>query len=115
MYELQFTHPITGNYLVHEVRKAVRLKGALEEHFIQLKGDKKYCFKVNPIVSCATCNNIFHCNVSLDVLCCLKHTCIKMFMIALRKGGLYLLCFYITTMRTFLNLQQMGEVVRDIC
>ena len=30
---------ITSNYFVREVRKAKRSKGALEEHFIQTKGD----------------------------------------------------------------------------
>ena len=67
MYALQFTHPFTGNYFVHEVRKAMRSKGALEEHFNQAKGEKEVILR-----SESNRNNIFHCNVSLDVVCCLK-------------------------------------------
>ena len=34
MHVLQFTYPFTGNYFIHEGRKAIRSKGAIKEHFI---------------------------------------------------------------------------------
>ena len=68
MYEsaLQFTHPFTFNNFVHEVRKAIWSKGALGEHVMQTKGDLVRLQRES------NRDNIFHCNVSLDVVCCLK-------------------------------------------